>query len=156
MGLETKFGGLAKTSKLIKAIIYMIICKKYVGIISFYRALLKTVRLLSKSWAAAQKISPNPRHAINGTNSMNRKWIYSNNLWNLFNWLSFTSHQMSCTFRNILFNSYFIQNLIETFVHNNILKVHTLHLKRWNRLLNEYHHLRMSYSQKINYLWDLS
>lgn len=36
MGLETKLVGLAKTSKL---------CKKYVGIISFYRALLKTVRL---------------------------------------------------------------------------------------------------------------
>lgn len=143
MVLETKLGGLAKTSKLIKALIYMIMCKKYVRIISFYRALLKTVRLLSKSWATAQKIAPNPRHAINR---------YSNNLWNLFNWLSFTSHQMSCTFRNILFNSYFIQNLIETFVHNNILKVHTLHLKRWNRLLNEYHYLRMSYSQKINYL----
>lgn len=45
MGLETKLGGLAKTSKLIKALIYMIMCKKYVGIISFYRALLKTVRL---------------------------------------------------------------------------------------------------------------
>lgn len=73
MGIETKLGGLAKSSKLIKAIIYMIMCKEYVGIISFYRALLKTVRLLSKSWATAQKISSNPRHAINGTNSMKSK-----------------------------------------------------------------------------------
>lgn len=151
MDIETKLGGLAKTSKLNKAIIYMIMCKKYVGIIFFYRALLKTVRLLSKSWATAQKIAPNPRHAINGTNYMNRKWIYSNNLWNLFNWLSFTSHQMSCTFRNILFNSYFIQNLIETFVHNNILKVHKTLKYISFRFITEYHNLRMSYSQKIIY-----
>lgn len=44
-----KFGGLVKLLKLIKVIIYMIMCKKYVGIIFFYCVLLKIVRLLLKS-----------------------------------------------------------------------------------------------------------
>lgn len=146
MDIETKLGGLAKTSKLIKAIIYMIMCKKYVGIIFFYRAFLKTVRLLSKSWATSQKLLQ-----IQGMQLMEPILWIANNLWNLFKWLSFTSHQMSCTFRNIFFNSFFIQNLIETFVHNNILKVHKTLKYISFRFLTEYHHLRMSYSQKIIY-----
>lgn len=118
MGLETKLVGLAKTSKL---------CKKYVGIISFYRALLKTVRLLSKSWAKAQKIAPNPRHAINGTNG------YIQTIFEIY----LTDYHLPLIKCHAHSETYclmhiFFQNLIETFVHNNILKVHTLHLKRWN------------------------
>lgn len=118
--------------QVIKAMICMIMCKKYILIIFVLPCVTENCQIAVNRLSNNTKNAPNPRHTVSGINSIKRETdIFKQSL--KFYSTDDLLTLIKCHFKIYLFYSFFNPNFRDTFVHNyNILKVHTFHVKRQN------------------------